>query len=120
MQVIVLNRRILKLFGMCLSDECASNKERSISKFVNWLMFTISICTIAISIEYIYSHFGDTESILFAVMQVVANTASGGGYWTFYRKKNKVSKFFDEIENLVKLREILTNFLQSLQHTNFY
>lgn len=105
MQVNILNKKILKLFGMCLNYECASKNEKIISKGVNWVMFMISVCTIAISIEYIYSHFEDTESILFAVMQVAANTASGGGYWTFYRKKYQVSKFFGNIEHLVQSRE---------------
>lgn len=119
MQVIALNKRILKLFGMCLSDADATEKERLISKCINWVMLTISICTVAISIEYIYSHFGDTESILFAVMQVVANTASGGGYWTFYRKKYEVSKFIDEIEKVVMTRELKRIFMNNFRLFNF-
>lgn len=109
MEAIELNKKCLKLFGMCLSDEHASNKERKISNWINWVMLTISICTIAISIEYIVSHFDDTESILYAVMQVVANTASGGGYWTFYRKKFEVSKFVDKIESLIQSRKFWVN-----------
>lgn len=104
MEVIALNKKILKIFGMCLSDESASSKERTVSKFINWTMLWISICTVGISFEYVVSHFSDTESILFAVMQMAANTASGGGYWTFYNKKYQVSQFLDHIENLVKLR----------------
>lgn len=105
MEVVSLNRRFLKLFGMYLDDDIASEKERCISKWVNWAMLTISVCTVAISIEYISSHFDDTESILYAVIQVVANTASGGGYWTFYKKKHQVSQFFDKIECLVRARK---------------
>lgn len=104
MEVIKLNKKILKLFGMCLDEQNATQKEKNTSKLVNWAMLAISLCTIAVSIEYIVSHFSDTESILFAVMQVSANTASGGGYWTFYNKKYKVSTFLNQIENLVKIR----------------
>lgn len=105
MDVIKLNKKLLKSFGMCLDDETASPKERIISKYVNWTMLWISICTIGVSIQYIVSHFDDTESILFAVMQVSANTASGGGYWAFYRKKYEVSKFLDQIRSLVGMSE---------------
>ncbi|XP_031629162.1 odorant receptor 43b-like isoform X1 [Contarinia nasturtii] len=104
MEVIKLNKKLLKVFGMCLNDENATQRERTISKIINWMMLSISLCTIGVSIEYIVSHFSDTESVLFAVMQVSANTASGGGYWTFYNNKYKVSKFLNQIENLVKLR----------------
>lgn len=106
MEAIALNRKFLKLFGMCLDDESASHNDRIVSKFVNWIMLAISICTVAISIEYIISHFQDTESILYAVMQVSANTASGGGYWTFYEKKFQVAEFFGNIEHLVEKRKI--------------
>lgn len=67
-------------------------------------MLWISLCTVGVSFEYVVSHFADTESILFAVMQIAANTASGGGYWTFYNKKFQVSKFLNCIEDLIKLR----------------
>lgn len=104
MQIIALNKKFLKIFGMCLNEDTATNKERAISTCVNWLMFAISVCTIIVSVEYIYSHFADTENILFAGMQVAANTATGGGYWTFYRKKYKVFKLIEDIAKLVKSR----------------
>lgn len=104
MEVFQFNQQILKRYGMCLDDKTATAKERVISKVINWSMFWISLCTIAISIEYIVSHFDNTESILYAVMQVAANTASGGGYWTLYPKKYQVSKFIDDIRELVKTR----------------
>lgn len=103
MEVLNLNKRFLKTFGTCLNEQEATFKDVIISKFVNWTMLWISICTIGVSIEYIVSHFNDTESILYAVMQVSANTASGGGYWTFYRKKIEVSKFLDQIQSLFEL-----------------
>lgn len=105
MEVLNLNKRFLKTFGTCLNEEKVTLKESIISKYVNWTMLWISICTIGVSIQYIVSHFNDTESILFAVMQVSANTASGGGYWTFYRKKFEVSKFLDQIQSLFEMSE---------------
>lgn len=87
MEVIILNKKILKIFGMCLDDENASSKERTISKCVNWTMLWISICTIGVSLEYVISHFSDTESILFAVMQIAANTASGRLQTVQYKEK---------------------------------
>lgn len=110
LEVMSLNKKFLNTFGMCLDAGRASNRERLMSQCVNWTMLWISILTIAISIEYIVSLFNDTESILFAVMQVVANTASGGGYWTFYNKKYQVSRLLTSIENLVKSRKSHTSF----------
>lgn len=104
MEVLKLNKKLLRIFGMCLNHENVSAKDRLISKYINWTMLWISLCTIAVSVEYIVSHFSDTESILFAVMQVSANTASGGGYWTFYNKKYQVWNFLDRLGNLVKIR----------------
>lgn len=117
MEIITLNRKILEIFGMCLNDDTASSKARIVSKCVNWTMLWISICTIGVSLEYVISHFEDTESILFAVMQMAANTASGGGYWTFYKKKYQVSKFLNQIENLVKIRMEFLSYLLSMQNS---
>lgn len=107
MEVITLNKKFLKIFGMCLDDEYATSRERTISKCVNWTMLCISICTVGVSCQYVISQFSDTESILFAVMQIAANTASGGGYFSLFKKKYQVSKFLKRIENLVKLRMYL-------------
>ena len=120
MAVLTLNKKILKIFGMCLNDESASSKDRIVSKCVNWTILWISLCTVGVSFEYVISHFADTESILFAVMQIAANTASGGGYWTFYNKKYQVSKFLNRIENLVKLRMWFTSaFLFAISFISF-
>lgn len=105
MEVLTLNRKLLQILGMCLDDETASRKQRIVSKLINWTILTISIFMIAISFEYIVSHFEDTESILYAVIQMSANTASGGGYWTSFKKKYQISQFFDKIENLVNARK---------------
>lgn len=104
MKVFQLNRRILVFFGMCLSPQQTSIKSRLLSRITNIIMFWISLCTVVISLEYIVSHFDDTENILFAVMQVVANTASGGGYWAFYQNKYKVWNYIERISNLVNER----------------
>lgn len=105
MEPIALNRKFLKMCGMCLDADTASLKDRRISKYINWTLLWISLCTIGVSLEYIISHFDDTESILFAVMQVSANTASGGGYWAFYGNKFKVSTFLSHIQNLIESRK---------------
>lgn len=112
MEVFKVNRRILEKFGMCLNNEETSKSTLYLSRSINLLMFWISLCTVLVSIEYITSHFDDTENILFAVMQVVANTASGGGYWAFYQKKYKVSQLIVEIGDLVKERCRLNNFME--------
>lgn len=99
-----LNRPILEFFGMCLNPQQTSNRSRLLSRITNFIMFWISICTVIISLEYIVSHFDDTENILFAVMQVAANTASGGGYWAFYQNKYNVWNYIERISKLVNER----------------
>lgn len=42
-------------------------------------------------------------------MQVAANTACGGGYWTFYPKKYAVSKFIDNVRDLVRISQYSFN-----------
>lgn len=70
MEVFQFNQEMLQRFGMCLDGERVTRVEQVVSKIVNWLMVWIAVLTILVSIEYIVSHFDDTESILFAVMQV--------------------------------------------------
>lgn len=102
-QVLHLSRKMMALIGVLL-DPNASGFEHFYSVTVNWMAYFIFIYTVYFSFQFIVSHFDQTESILYAAMQISANCPLACSYWSLSRAKYKINEFLRELEGLVNER----------------
>lgn len=101
MKVLQLNRKILKLLGVCLERD-AMLSDFFLSGLVNVLVLTTQFAIIEYSAVYFYRnvgiHLGDA---LFSLMPVVGFLAISSSYASFTLNKFKVSDFLDELQVFV-------------------
>lgn len=103
-QVLQLSRKMMAFIGIQL-DATASGFDFFRSFAVNWVNYFIFIYTVYFSFQFIVSHVDQTESILYAGMQLAANCPLACSYWSLSRSKFKINAFLRDLEDLVNERE---------------
>lgn len=104
-QVLQLSRKMMAFVGILL-DPGASGFEYYYSVAVNWTTYFIFTYTVYFSYQFIISHLDQTESILYAGMQVSANCPLACSYWSLSRAKHKIHAFLHELESFVNERMV--------------
>lgn len=102
-RVLQLSRKMMAFIGIRL-DPSASGLEYFYSSAVNWVIYIIFIYTVYFSFQFIVANLEQTESILYAGMQVSANCPLACSYWSLSRAKFKINEFLNELEDLVNER----------------
>lgn len=107
--MVQLSRKMMAFAGIQLK-RTASGFEYFYSFSVNWLIYIIFIYTVIFSYQFIVSHFDQTESILYAGMQLAANIPLSCSYWSLSRAKFKINDFLHDLENLINERMDFSHF----------
>lgn len=102
MEILKLNRRIFKLFGMCsLGDE-----NGFLLKFAQIIsVFFIMMNFISLewfSVLYLAEHYqsGDIDQNLFVLIQVIGTLPSIASFISLVYRMTSVSDYFDKIQNV--------------------
>lgn len=102
--VLQFSRKMMTFSGIQL-DATASGLEFFRSLAVNWVTYIIFIYIVYFSFQFIVSHVDQTESILYAGMQISANCPLACSYWSLSRAKFRINAFLCDLEDLVDERE---------------
>lgn len=100
MKVLDLNRKFLRLLGMCLNRD-ATRREFYFSAFANVFMLTIYFAYIGSSAMFFINNLDNMGEAIYSLMQVVAVVAISGTYVSFVSNKNTTFDFFDELQQFV-------------------
>lgn len=96
MKTLVLIRRILVVFGLCLDD---SNNPHY-GRFTNCVIFSLLTGFLMITFEYIYTHFDDRANALYAIMQFVTFATVWTCYICFANQKQLTYEFFENLQEI--------------------
>lgn len=99
MEVLNLNRKILRLLGMCLKRD-AMRREFYLSAFANVCILAIILIFIGESVMFFFNNLDDIRAALFSLMQAVALIQICGAYVSLISNKNAIFDFFDELQRL--------------------
>lgn len=97
MKTLVLIRRILVVCGLCLDDSSNPHYGRP----TNCIIVVLLTGFLAITFEYIYTHFYDIENFLYAIMQFVTFFTVWTCYICFANQKQLVYDFFENLQKIV-------------------
>lgn len=100
MQVLELNRKILRLLGLCL--ECnATRRELYRSAFVNVVILASYFGILFTSATFVYDNYDNLSEAVYGLMQMVGYAAITGSYVSFMLNKIGVFDFFNELQGFV-------------------
>lgn len=103
MQVLELNRKILRLLGMCLERD-ATRREFYLSVFANMVIVVVMLFNFEIDTAFFYDNLEKNNNIgdaIHVLMQIVGTVQATGIYISFILNKKTIFDFFDELQKFV-------------------
>lgn len=97
MKILVLIRRILVVFGLCLDD---SNNPHY-GRFRNWVIVGLLTGFLMITFEYVCTHMDDRQNGLYAIMQFITFFTVWTCYICFANQKQLTYEFLENLQLIV-------------------
>lgn len=100
MKILQFSHKMMLWMGLYLRRD-ASQRSRHISNAISAIIMISFVVIIVLSSECCYSQFNEPQNLTFAILQLAANIASLGTYYSFVVQKMDIIDLFDDLQILV-------------------